>query len=236
VNTGNAVRDAISAVRGRVYTVEQSPDLYATSGVSADYAYSRNFVDSTKRKVRGYVIETATEFQPDFPEAWNVMNEVSAGLVQFCLSCLCTVEQTVRGTDLTARLDDWRDFRDKDMLKFAAGKRYADLLEQHSAELTTLLMSDVQLRKQTVDVLRRVDTVVRPRHEAQPKIVDAQLLTSVVKLAQAVSERASPSLKKDIAATLRDQRRFLGKSILDGLKAVGGGAVKRNRGARAKSK
>ncbi len=52
VSTGGVVRDAIAAVRGRTYTVEQSPDLYPTSGTSDDYVYSRGFVNAAVRKVR----------------------------------------------------------------------------------------------------------------------------------------------------------------------------------------
>src|SRR5829696_7800486 len=52
--TGARIRDAIAAVRGRTYTLQQSIGLYPTSGTSDDYAYSRTFVDSQKRKVRGF--------------------------------------------------------------------------------------------------------------------------------------------------------------------------------------
>src|SRR5262249_40673869 len=43
------IRDAIAAVRGRVYTAEQSPDLYPTTGTSDDYVFARHFVDASKR-------------------------------------------------------------------------------------------------------------------------------------------------------------------------------------------
>src|SRR5262245_56076663 len=68
------IRDATAAVRGRVYTAEQSPDLYPTTGTSDDYVFSRHFVDATKQRVRGITIETGQEFQPAFPEASHVMD------------------------------------------------------------------------------------------------------------------------------------------------------------------
>src|SRR5262249_18182339 len=55
---GNRIRDAIAAVRGRVYTVEQGFALYGASGVSSDYAYSRFFRGGGKRKVWALVFET----------------------------------------------------------------------------------------------------------------------------------------------------------------------------------
>src|SRR5262249_1763186 len=57
------IRDAIAAVRGRVHPAEQSVGLYPTTGTSDDYVFSRHVVDPTKRRVRGMVIETGTEFQ-----------------------------------------------------------------------------------------------------------------------------------------------------------------------------
>jgi murein tripeptide amidase MpaA len=86
--TGNQVVQAIAAVRGRAYTPQQSVGLYPTSGTSDDYAYSRQLLDPTRRKVRAFTVETATEFQPPYSEALNVIMEVSAGLVEFCLACL----------------------------------------------------------------------------------------------------------------------------------------------------
>ncbi|MCI0428384.1 MAG: M14 family metallopeptidase [Nitrospiraceae bacterium] len=88
VKAGYEMRDAIAAVRGRVYTVKQSVLLYPTSGTSKDYAFSRHFVDASKHKVYAYTLEIGLEFQPPYAEALNIISEVSAGLIQFCLTCL----------------------------------------------------------------------------------------------------------------------------------------------------
>ena len=79
------IRDAIAAVRGRVYAAEQSPDLYPTTGTSEDYAYTRHFVDAAKPPVRGLTIETGREFQPPFPEAAKVMDEGAAAVMESCV-------------------------------------------------------------------------------------------------------------------------------------------------------
>src|SRR5262249_3951659 len=86
VTTGNRVRDAVATVRGRVYTVEQGVLLYPTSGTAHDYAYSRHFVDVTKRRVYAYTLETGQQFQPPYSEALNIITEVSAGLIEFCVA------------------------------------------------------------------------------------------------------------------------------------------------------
>src|SRR5262249_27242412 len=133
--TGNRMRDAIAAVRGRVYTVMQSTGLYPTSGTSDDYSYSRNFVDGTKRKVFSYTVETGTEFQPPYAEGLNIISEASAGLVEFCLACICVVQETVRATSLAQSLERMRRFRDTQMLATEAGRRYLRLLDANSPEL-----------------------------------------------------------------------------------------------------
>lgn len=92
VKTCNQVRDGIKAVRGTTYTVQQSVGLYPTTATSDDYAYSRHFVDASKRKVLAGTIETGQEFQPPYSEALNIIAEISAGLIEFCLACIPIVE------------------------------------------------------------------------------------------------------------------------------------------------
>ncbi len=88
INLANTFRDGIQAVRGTTYTVKSSVNLYPTAGTSDDYAYSRNFVDSSKQKVLAYVLEWGTEFQPPYSEMQNIIQEITAGLLDFCLGIL----------------------------------------------------------------------------------------------------------------------------------------------------
>jgi carboxypeptidase T len=90
VQLAKRMRDAIQAVRGRTYTVEQSVGLYPTAGTSDDYAFSRYIVDKTKAKVYSYTIEwgrpsNPTAFHPPFPEMGKIIQEVTAGLLEFCV-------------------------------------------------------------------------------------------------------------------------------------------------------
>ena len=84
-NLGNRMNDAIRAVRNQDYGVEQAFGLYPTSGASDDYAFSRHFSDRSKTKVYGFTIECGQSFQPSWVEAEDVIREVSAGLIAFCL-------------------------------------------------------------------------------------------------------------------------------------------------------
>jgi murein tripeptide amidase MpaA len=88
---------AIQAVRGRTYLVEPSFQLYPTSGASDDYSFSRHFVDTTKGKVIAYTIEwgspsNPTPFHPPYAEMQQIIDEITAGLIQFCLGAQATVK------------------------------------------------------------------------------------------------------------------------------------------------
>jgi len=90
ITLGNRMRDAIQAVRGRGYTVQQSFDLYPTAGTSTDYADSRHFVTPGTEEVLAFTIEwgspsNPTPFHPPYSEMGNIIQEVTAGLLEFCL-------------------------------------------------------------------------------------------------------------------------------------------------------
>jgi carboxypeptidase T len=222
VATGNRMRDAIAEVAGTVYTVEQAVLLYPTSGTSKDYSYSRHFVDATKRKVSAYTVETGTQFQPTYATALNVIREVSAGLVRFCLSCLCVVEETLAGTTLTGRLDDMRAFRDQVLRETPKGRRYVSLLEDNGVELMQIILRDKKLRAEVVDLTKGIDAVVRSRKAAKPKVFGASIIQAAEKLSASIASKASPTLKKAIEEVRRDIKHFSGRGVLDGLKLASG--------------
>jgi murein tripeptide amidase MpaA len=91
VDIGKSLRDAIAQERGRNYTVEQGIDLYPTTATSGDYAYSRHYVDAAKSEITAYVLETGREFQPPYSEAFRMITEVCAGLVNFCQNTMSIV-------------------------------------------------------------------------------------------------------------------------------------------------
>ncbi|MBW4550134.1 MAG: hypothetical protein KME35_03330 [Aphanocapsa sp. GSE-SYN-MK-11-07L] len=83
----NRMNEAVKAVRGENYSVDQAFGLYPTSGASDDYAFSRHFADPSKNKIYAFTVECGRkEFQPTWMEAKEVILEVSAGLVAFCLA------------------------------------------------------------------------------------------------------------------------------------------------------
>jgi len=81
----NRMTEAVKAVRGDDYPIGQAFGLYPTSGASDDYAFSRHFADPSKTKVYSFTVECGRDFQPVWTEAEEVIREVSAGLLAFCL-------------------------------------------------------------------------------------------------------------------------------------------------------
>lgn len=215
VDTGASVRDAIAAVRGHVYTSKQSVLLYPTSGTTKDYAYSRHRVDASKRKVFAYTLETGQEFQPPYSEALQVMDEAAAGLLQFCVAAVCAVQSLAADTVLADRLDSMRSFRDDELLTRAAGRRRVAQLQRHTPELLEIVSKDDELRDRVVKTLHRVSDLIDG--DGGRRVVDAELVAEVDRVAEALSERAGDELQ----ATLKELRYELheaeGKSVLEAL-------------------
>jgi len=214
--TGNAVETAIQAVRGAAYIVKPSIGLYPTSATSQDYSYSRHFVDGTKSRVYAYTLETGTEFQPPYSEAINIITEVSSGLTQFCLECLCTITEMARGTNLMGRLDALRRIRDDTLLPTKAGTGLVALLTKHGGELTRLLAADPAMRDRAADLLAAAESAA-----SVGAAFDAELVGRAQQLASDLSARGSPELQEALATVTRDAGRFRGRTLRDALRSIG---------------
>ena len=86
----------LQAVRGMTYSTGQTFELYPTSGTATDYPYSRHWVDATKTKTLGFLIEWGTEFQPPWAEMENIILDVSAALLEFAIAAPCLCYRIVR--------------------------------------------------------------------------------------------------------------------------------------------
>jgi murein tripeptide amidase MpaA len=106
LQVANAFHDGIQALRGTNYTVKPAFNLYPTAGTSDDYAYSRHFVDLSKQNVISYTLEWGTEFQPPYSEMQNIIQEITCGLLAFCLwvrnslkACTFIINRSTLGQD-----------------------------------------------------------------------------------------------------------------------------------------
>jgi murein tripeptide amidase MpaA len=82
------VASTMVSVGGRTYRADQSVGLYATSGASDDYAFSRSQVDGSKNKVYGFTMEFgyATNFYPTLTEFQQNVIDTCGGFMEFCLA------------------------------------------------------------------------------------------------------------------------------------------------------
>lgn len=83
------MKSGIAAVRGKTYTAEPSYALYPTSGASDDYVYSRHWLDPSKSKIYGFVVEWGLQFHPAWAEMELIIDDITAGLLEFCGSAPC---------------------------------------------------------------------------------------------------------------------------------------------------
>lgn len=218
-SVSNSVRDAISAVSGTVYTVEQSIGLYPTTGTSDDYSMSRHYANANQEHVFGFAVETGTEFQPENPATiQKIIDETTSGMIEYCLLSICLVEQAVKGIEKEISLDDLRAFRDREMLRTPTGRRYARLLVENTPELLGIIADHPEIRKEGAELIHHAGAIIRSRKDRQPKVVEHQLVESAERLALRVAKLGSPRLKKAIEELREDARFFDGCTVTEGLR------------------
>jgi carboxypeptidase T len=96
VEIADRMRDAVEAVNGRRYAVQQGAQLYGTSGTSEDWVFARHLLDPARPVIYPYIIEfgrerpdgVAASFHPPFAEMERIIDEVVAGLLEMCLAGL----------------------------------------------------------------------------------------------------------------------------------------------------
>jgi carboxypeptidase T len=87
-----ALREGIKAVRGTDYFIGPTHGLYATSGTADDYFYSRHLADRSQPKILSYTLEWGEDFHPAYDEMRHVIDEVTAGLLAFCLEIVARTQ------------------------------------------------------------------------------------------------------------------------------------------------
>ncbi|MCX5042137.1 M14 family zinc carboxypeptidase [Aldersonia sp. NBC_00410] len=87
-NVARRTAAAMAAVGGRPFRPIPAADLYATSGASDDYAYSRSWINPDHSKAHGFTMEFGypTNFYPTLTEYHQNLADVGAGLMEFCLA------------------------------------------------------------------------------------------------------------------------------------------------------
>lgn len=216
---GKDVRDSISAVRGRTYTVQQGILLYPTSATVHDYAYSRHLVQATDRKVMGFTIETGREFQPPWAEAEQIIEEVQAGLVALVQSAMCAAESVLTGTTAAAHLEAIRGMRDDVVQPSRAGRALISLFEAHGAEIERAIAAKRVKRADVVRLVNRWAKSARPNSLATAP-VPAEVVDAATALLAQLADGASPAFKRAAKRAQRDLTAFRDQTVADALKTL----------------
>lgn len=229
------IRDGIAAVRGRVYTAQQGIALYPTSATTHDYAYARHFVDTGRRRIMGFTVETAREFQPADAEKNNVITEVSAGLMECLLEALCPADAVQALIDTLFPLRAIRRFRDRYMLKTAAGTRYERMWRAQSVELVGLIINNKEARAAGATLLRIAGRFFTKKDEVLPRKIAKEDLDETDKALAVVRKLASQKLRAAIDTARADMKRLQGKPLTAVFKTLDAlqGRVKTKKAKRA---
>lgn len=228
ISTGNGMKQGINQVRGQNYTVKQSVHLYATSATCDDYAYSRRFVNPAKRKVLAYCIETSPlvstngspdylkSFQPPFPEASCIMEDVQGAFMEFCIYILCAAQGLIDNISAASQMSATESAGGSAQLS-RTGAKLVKLLQQNRDELLSLARKDVKLWRKAIVVLEQVMSVVEDQKETQ---ADKALVKRVDQLLQTLGERGTAKLQRAMESIRQDLQFFVGKTTVEGLKAA----------------
>ena len=232
VGVANNMVKAIAAVRGKNYTVQQSLHLYPTSATSTDYGYSRHFVNGAKRKVLTYCIETGEQvfkngipddlrsFQPPFPEASCIMEDVQPAFLEFCVSILSASSELIEGIKMAASEVAASSAAGRPARLSRTGSKFVKLLEQNRAELMELARKNTKLWRQSIVALKRVLPIIQSYQSARPQAFDEALIQKVDALLNQLAEHGSASLRRAVRSIQQDLQPFVGKTMIEGLKAA----------------
>ena len=198
---GLRIRDAIAAVRGRVYVSEPGIGLYPTTGTQSDYVYSRHIADPALRKTYGFTFETGPStgsaqdsFQPADPTL--VKRDAKSGMIALMQQCVCAIELIgARFFDTDAEVDELRSVRDELLATTDAGRRWIALFERVQGPVLTTLMGDEALLTEAAGLIARAAEL----GGNQRKRLTEKDIGRAVRLVRTLSERAEdPEIRRDL--------------------------------------
>lgn len=93
VAAANRIKTAMTSAGGQSYTAIPAADLYATSGASDDYSYSRHFADTSLNLIHGFTVEfgfgnsaASCPFYPTAAQYNTNLRAIAAGFMELALA------------------------------------------------------------------------------------------------------------------------------------------------------
>lgn len=200
---GSRVRDAIAAVRGRIYTNEPSVTLYPTTGTQSDYVYGRHIANAKLRKTYGFTFETGpwtgsaqSSFQPADPTL--VKRDAKSGMIALMQQCICAIEligaQVFRAdTEVNAL----RTVRDELLATTGAGREWIALFERVQAPLLGALMGDETLRSDAGELVKRAASLAQ---DDQATLTDDDVARGIQLVRSLAKNAGTAETRRDLKA------------------------------------
>ena len=212
----------IHAVNGRNYTPTSIRGLYAATGTSTDYVYSRHIADPALRKTYGFGFETGPPIlNPDgsvnYPESFHPANpeptkiETRSGIISLMLQSICAIEFI--GTTLSGparKLEKMRDVRDQQLASTDGGRKLIALFERVQIPLLGLILADKYLTREAMSLL---DTSLRLLDNEEANIPRRELERGLEFLDSLSSRTTSKNLRRDLDTVRKQLKSSSNKSV-----------------------
>lgn len=200
---GSRIRDAIAAVRGRLYTSEPGVTLYPTTGTQSDYVYSRHIANAKLRKTYGFTFETGpwtgsaqSSFQPADPTL--IKRDAKTGMIALMQQCICAIEligtQIFRGA---TEVNALRTVRDELLATTDAGRAWIALFERVQTPLLGALMADEARLSDAGDLLRRAASLAKDDGET---LTDGDVELGIRTVRGLAKNAETAELRRDLKA------------------------------------
>jgi hypothetical protein len=207
--------DDIRAVRGRNYTAGTVFDIvYATTGTTSDYVYSRHIANGALHKTYGFAFETGP-FVGNSPDSFHpadptlIKRDAKAGMISLLLQSICAIE-FIGGSLLGTSVKAIRDVRDEQLATTVGGREAIALFERIQTPLLGLILVDKSLTKEAMNLLERATRLLGN----EKGIVSAGDVKRGLALVDSVAGRASSSsVRRDLATVRKQLEKASGKSV-----------------------
>jgi murein tripeptide amidase MpaA len=220
---GQRVVNAISAVRGRVYTNQPSVALYPTTGTHSDYVYSRHIADPNLRKTYGYTFESGPwagnapdSFHPADPTL--IKRDIKSGIVALIQQCICAIE--LIGFRLLRRDDEvstLRNVRDELLGTTAPGREWIALFERVQTSLVGVVLGDQRLADAAASLIERAGRLI----QVEESTIDEDVVDQGLFLIRELVERSeSLEVRGDLQAVTAQLEQVSGlnsRAAIEGL-------------------
>jgi murein tripeptide amidase MpaA len=208
--------DAIRAVRNHSYTPQPARALYATTGTSSDYVYSRHIANPALRKTYGFAFETGP-YVGNLPDSFHpadptmIKREAKSGMLALIQQSICAIEfigATLLGGAVS--MQAIRDVRDQVLATTAAGRGWIALFERIQTPLLGEILTDEALTREAMSLLERALTLI----EDDRSVLSARDAKRGLALLDTLAGRvASTRLRRDLATVRKQARTASGKSV-----------------------